>query len=253
MTRLPIRLTCACALAAAISVGGCAGSKDGRGRSGTAPAGAGGGGDQRFETTRDPAISPETRYAAGELAEGRGAYAQAAEQYRQALRRDPNHLPSLFRLGVVYAEMKNYPQAIDVWKRYVAATADSAAAYSNLAFCYELAGRPDDAEAAYARGIRKDPRHVACRVNYGLMLVRRGREGEGRLHLQAVLEPAEVHYNVGSVFESLGRPARAKAEYAKALQLDPALVDARTRLDGLHPRADAGAPSPAPEGVSRME
>ena len=258
MTTRSTRLTCTCALAAAVSLGGCAGSKDGRG----APAAADANRapvDRRFETSRDPSIHPETRYAAGELAEGRGAFAAAAEQYRQALRRNPNHLPSLYRLGVVYAEMRKFPDGIDVWKRYIAATDGSAAGYSNLAFCYELAGRPQDAEGAYARAIGKDPRHVASRVNYGLMLVRLGREGEARLHLQAVLQPAEVHYNVGSAYESLGRPEQAKAEYAKALQLDPAFTDARTRLAEMNAPASPPAPAssrdalPAPTGMSRTE
>lgn len=258
MSRLT-RFTCACALTAtALAVGGCAGSKIDRGARQASPGGHPGA-DRRFETSRDPAIQPDTRYAAGELAEGRGAFAAAAEQYRQALRRNPNHLPSMYRLGIVYAEMRKYPEAIDVWKRYIAATNESAAGYSNLAFCYELAQRPEDAEGAYVKAIRKDPRHVASRVNYGLMLVRRGRDGEGRLHLQAVLKPAEVHYNVGSVHESLGHPEQAKAEYVKALQVDPAFTDARTRLAELAATGTPPAPpsppdaSPATLGVSRTE
>lgn len=235
-----------------MSVGGCAGSKGGAGGSGTARAGRSRA-DRQFEKSRDPAISPDTRYAAGELAEGRGAYAAAAEQYQQALRRSPNHLPSLYRLGIVYAEMKKFPEAIDVWKRYVAATNDSAAGYSNLAFCYELAGRAQDAEAAYTRAVRKDPRHIASRVNFGAMLVRFGREGEGRMHLQAVLTPAEVHYNVGSVYESLGRPEQAKAEYETALRLDPALADARKRLDELQYPGTRAPAAAAPSRLSRTE
>jgi tetratricopeptide (TPR) repeat protein len=219
-------------LAAALCVGGCAG----RGASPradqhpSAAAALGADGKSEFEKRRDPPIASETRYAAGELAETRGAYAQAAEQYRQALSKDPNHLPSLYRLGVVLAQLKNYPEAIATWKRYTQATHDSAAGYSNLGFCYELANRPEDAEAAYQKGLRKDPRHVACRVNYGLMLIRRGREGEGRLQLQAVLRPAEVHYNVASAYESLGRPEQAKLEYRRALELDPGFTDAQVRL-----------------------
>lgn len=249
-----IRLACACALCVAVSAGGCAGSRKDQGagtKSSTPQAGRGGAGAE-FETTRDPPIATETRYAAGQLAESRGAYAQAAEQYRQALRKNPKHLLAMYRLGVVYAEMRKYPEAIDVWKRYVTATNESAAGYSNLGFCYELAKRPEEAETAYAKGIRKDPRHVACRVNYGLMLVRRGREGEGRLQFQAVLRPAEVHYNVGSVYESLGRREQAKAEYEKALALDPALGDAQARLEALRENP-AGAPGAAAPAVSRSE
>jgi tetratricopeptide (TPR) repeat protein len=213
---------------------------------------AGGGGDQSFEITRDPPITPDTRFAAGQLAEGRGALAQAAEQYRQALRNNPKHLGVLYRLGVVYAEMKKFPDAIETWKKYAAATNDSAAAYSNLGFCYELARRPEEAESAYLKGIKSDSAHMACRVNYGLMLVRRGRLSEGRIQLQAVLSEAEAHYNVGSVYESLGRREQAKAEYTKALGLDPNFADAQARLNDLQKVGQL--PSPAPETrVTRTE
>ena len=231
-------------LIVALGATGCA--KSGGAAKGLA---AGGSSEISFETTRDPPIAAETRYAAGQLAEGRGALPQAAEQYRQAVKADPKHVGALYRLGVVYTEMKKFDEAIEAWKKYAAATGDSAASYSNLGFCYELARRPEDAESAYLKGIRKDPKHVACRVNYGLMLVRRGRVNEGKLQLQAVLTEAEAHYNVGSVYESLGRSEQAKAEYDRALKLDPSLADARARLDNLQ---KAPAPTATPAGdVSR--
>jgi tetratricopeptide (TPR) repeat protein len=243
----PARL--ALAAAVACSVAGCASRVNApKAHQNPSAASAIGADDGReFEKRRDPAIRSETRYAAGELAETRGAYAQAAAQYREALKQDPNHLPSLYRLGVVLAQLRNYPDAIATWKRYLQATRDSAAGYSNLGFCYELASRPDEAEAAYQKGIRKDPRHVACRVNYGLMLIRRGREGEGRQQLQAVLKPAEVHYNVGSAYESLGRAEQARLEYRRALELDPGFSDAQVRLSEMQ------RPAPATKGSSRAE
>jgi len=59
--------------------------------------------------------------------------------------------------------------------------------------------------------------------------------GEGKLQLGAVLKPAEVHYNLGSVYESQGKKAQAKAEYRQALELDPQFTDATTRLAELEP------------------
>jgi tetratricopeptide (TPR) repeat protein len=228
---------CGAALAA-VTLAGCStggkpnaspGAAARRGSSQTGPAGA-------FEATRrDPPIAADTRFAAGQLAESRGAFAQAAEQYQQAIQLDPKHADAMFHLGVVYAAMKKYPEAIGVWKRYIKLTGESPEAYSNLGFSYELAGRPEDAEQAYQRGIKKDPTAAACHVNYGLMLVRRGRVGEGKLQLGAVLKPAEVHYNLGSVYESQGKKAQARAEYRQALELDPQFVDATTRLAELEP------------------
>ena len=50
---------------------------------------------------------------------------------------------------------------------------------------------------------------------------------------QAVLSPAEAHYNVGSVLEQQGHKELAKVEYRKALALDANLSDAQKRLDAM--------------------
>ena len=65
------------------------------------------------------------------------------------------------------------------------------------------------------------------------MLARLGRTAEATLQLQAVLSPADVHYNLASVLEHQGRKEAAKAEYRKALEPDPTLDDAQTRLSAL--------------------
>lgn len=184
----------------------------------------------KFDSVSDPEFTPQTRFAAGQLAESQNAPAAAIEQYKAAIKLDPKHAPSLYRLGVLYAQFKRYPEAIDTWKQYIKATNGSATAYGNLAFCHELAGQTREAEAAYQQGVQKDPKNQPCRINYGLMLVRLGRVDEGKQQLGVVLPPAKVHYNVGSVYEHMGRGDDAKSEYEKALELDPKLWEAQSRL-----------------------
>lgn len=187
----------------------------------------------RFEKSEDPPIAAETRYAAGQLAESQGNPAPAIQQYREALKIQPNHLPSLYRLGVIYAQLGSHADAIATWQAYVKETQGDASAWANLGFCYELAGNPTEAENAYRQGIAKDPKSNPCRVNYGLMLARAGRTTEAILQLQAVLTEAQVHYNLGSVHEQQGHLAEAKAEYRKAMDLDPNLPEAKSRLASL--------------------
>ncbi len=188
----------------------------------------------RFEKSKEPPMTADTHFAAGQLAESQGAFAQAIEQYKEALKLNPKHLQALYRTGIVYAQVKQYPEAIETWKKYVKATHESAFGYSNLGFCHELAGQPEDAERAYQRGIEKDSANAPCRINYGLMLARRDRMNEAERQLQAALSPAEVHYNLASVFESKGRKEQARQEYQKAIQLDPKFQDAQARLDALN-------------------
>lgn len=187
----------------------------------------------RFETSEDPPLNAQTYFAAGQLAESRQDAANAIKQYRQALKQDPRHQPSLYRLGVIYTRSKQYPSAIETWQNYILATDNSAAGYSNLGYCLEQAGQYTEAEAAYKKGIIKDPQYRPCRVNYGLMLARQCRTNEATIQLQSVLTPAEVQFNLGCVYEQLGQREGARAAYRKALDCKPDFTEAAKRLKAL--------------------
>ena len=186
-----------------------------------------------FERSEDPPIVAETHFAAGQLAESNGDLAGAAHQYAEAIRLEPAHKRALYRRATCLSQLKKFPEAVAAWNKYIEATGHDARGYSNLGFCYELAGRLDEAEAAYKQGIDRDPKSVPCRTNYGLMLARLGRTAQATLQLQAVLSPAEVHYNLASVLEHQGRKEAAKAEYRQALEIDPKFEEAQTRLAAL--------------------
>ena len=183
-----------------------------------------------FDTAKEPPINSNTHFAAGQLAESREQFDKAIFQYRAALQQCANNPLALFRLGYLYAQQKQYSQAIEIWTRYVKATDGSATAYGDLAFCEELAGDSKRAEADYLRGIEKDPKNETCRVNFGLMLARHNRMNEAVLQLQTVLTPAQVHYDLAGVYRKLGRNDLAKAEYQEAVDADPNFSDAKTKL-----------------------
>lgn len=186
-----------------------------------------------FETSQDPPITAETHFAAGQLAESQGDYNGALKQYKEAIKLDPKHKRAIYCQAICLSQLKKFPEAAATWKKYIEVTNNDPKGYSNLGFCYEMAGQIDEAESAYLRGIERDPKNVPCRTNYGLMLARLGRTAEGTLQLQAVLTPAEVHYNLASVLEHQNRKEAAKAEYRKAIELDPNLRDAEARLSAL--------------------
>ncbi len=183
-----------------------------------------------FDKVKEPEIGADTWFAAGQLQESQGKIPGAIENYKKVLEINDEHHGALYRLGVLYATTRNYPEAINTWKRYVEATHQSALGYSNLGFCYELAGQPDDAEWAYTMGIERDSDSAPCRINFGLMLARQGQIDQGVSQMRLALSEAEVHFNVGSVHEGQGRTELARTEYRKALELDPKLKDAAVRL-----------------------
>lgn len=186
-----------------------------------------------FDSQAEPPLKAETHFAAGQLNETQGSLPLAVQQYEEALKINPKYVPALFRLGMVYSEMKQYDQAIATWNRYIEVTEDSAIGYSNLAFCQELSGNRKAAEESYEAGIERDPKNQPCRVNYGLMLAREGRIDEAKSQFAAVLTPAQVHYNIASVLQQQGRKEAARAEFKEAMKVDPKFVDAAVRLADL--------------------
>ena len=96
-----------------------------------------------------------------------------------------------------------------------------------------MSGDLKAAEGAYQKGIAKDAKNEPCRVNYGLMLARQDRMTDAVNNLRAVLTPAQVAYNIGSVHELRGKKEQAKAEYQRAISLDPDFNDAKQRLAAL--------------------
>jgi tetratricopeptide (TPR) repeat protein len=187
---------------------------------------------QNPEVTSGP-ITSETHFAAGQLAESQNNLPTAISQYTESLKLNPRHLASLYRLAVVYAAEKEFPQSIETWRKYVEATNFSATAYGDLGFCYEISGDSANAAKAYLAGIAKDPNNSPCRVNYGLMLARSGSLSEAVGQWRFVLSEAEIHYNLGSVYSQKGQKTLARAEFEKALQLDPNLTDAKARVSAL--------------------
>jgi tetratricopeptide (TPR) repeat protein len=187
----------------------------------------------KAEFIQDRPLTAESHFAAGQVAEMQGDQGRAVEQYELALKIDPKQPGSLFRMALIYTSQQQFAEAVETWNRYIAATGNSASGYNNLGLCLELADRLGDAETAYKAGITREPTNRPCRVNYGLMLARHGRMAEATQQWQAVLLPAEVHYNLASVLESQGHTDQAKVEYRKSLELDPAMSDAKARLASL--------------------
>jgi len=179
-------------------------------------------------------LTADTRYAAAQLAEAKGAFDQAIVQYQEAIKLDPKHLKSIYALACLQVQVRQYNAAIETWNRYVKVTNGSAQAYCDLAYAEEWAGKASAAKADYERAIKKDPKDENCRVNYGMMLARAGDMDAAFLQLSVVLTEAEVHYDLAAVYAARGKKLEARAQYQKALDIDPDMNDAKAKLASLN-------------------
>ena len=195
--------------------------------------------DPSADALGEPTFTPELYYRTGQLAEAssldvgpggdplppakiREYQAAALRNYAKALELDPKHAPTLYSSAVLRGRRGEHEAAIDLWKRYADAVGRTPASLTNLAVALEQAGRPADAEKAYAAAISADATFRPARVNLGVLLAKQGRILPAKKHLSAVLDPAAVEWHLGAALQAAGQLAAAEDHYRAAAALDPA-------------------------------
>ncbi|HEY3283146.1 MAG TPA: tetratricopeptide repeat protein [Armatimonadota bacterium] len=114
------------------------------------------------------------------------------------------------------------------------------------------AGRAQEAVALLQETAEATPTDPKAREMYGIALSMAGdsQRALGELEAAAALSPesASVHYNLGMVYERLGRSDEAGAAYKASLDADPGYKQAQDRLSKL-----AGAPAAGPSKITLQE
>src|SRR5262245_46119445 len=65
--------------------------------------------NSEFDKVKEPKITADTWFAAGQLHESQNNVPAAIKQYQGALKVNDQHHGALYRLGVLYATTRNYP------------------------------------------------------------------------------------------------------------------------------------------------
>lgn len=157
-----------------------------------------------------------------------------------------NHLAHL-NLAAALVERGDAAAALEHAKAAAALRPDDAKVFATLGTALARSGRPDEARAAYLRGLQIDPDSVLAHLGLAVLAAEQGRRDDARQAYAEVLrrDPAhaKAHAGLGFVLASEGRTADAVAAYRTALSLDPALLQAYNGL-ALALEAD-GAPDEA--------
>jgi tetratricopeptide (TPR) repeat protein len=192
------------------------------------------------------------------LLDERGRPAEAAEEWRELLRRVPGLDAWRTRLAFSLAAAGQTAEAREVLAAVLADRGD-ADARVNLGEVVERAGDPAAATEHYRAALAQDPAHEPARLALADLLARQGRLDEAERLVREALEDDEgsprawaalaaVHErrgdlaaavpawqrateldsgdavaanNLGYALERLGRPAEASERYTRALALDP--------------------------------
>lgn len=150
----------------------------------------------------------------------------AARSFERATELDPRFAPALAYLGVTYAYLGRYPEAIALYERALAIDEQLGVVHYLVADSILKQPTPDMArvERYLTRAVVLNPTFTPARLALGKLYFQTDRLTEAARELEHVVsaEPnlAEAHYQLGRVYMRLRRTAEAQATLATFRRLN---------------------------------
>ncbi len=144
---------------------------------------------------------------------------EAQNSFREALRIDPNSIPSLTYLGVLAVDAGRYTEAKSFYQRCLDLNPRVGIVHYLMSEAIQKEQSPDlkRAEAELLEANRLDPNFAPARLALGKLYLGSGREKQALVELQEAirLQPgvAEAHYHLARTYQKMKRTAAAKTEF----------------------------------------
>ncbi|MDR2135249.1 MAG: tetratricopeptide repeat protein [Treponema sp.] len=146
-------------------------------------------------------------------------------------------------LGLSYAAIKDYRSSVAAFSRALEPEGASDLLLLSIARSYIALGEAQGEPPAQAKPYlircvetsRDSAAVTAARLLYAGILLEEGDAGEAETQYQLILDEtggnAEAYYQLGELYAARGDTARARAEWRRAVRLDPVHKQARLRLN----------------------
>lgn len=210
--------------------------------------------------------SPDSAVILGRFYSSHNRAAEAEQQFRRALARDPNHGAALLNLATLQLQMgrradaekltkqlsgrpeamfkpvyANFlfqqgrrEEAVLEFERLAKQDPDDRMARTRLVAAYQAVGRLPDAQKLLSDALKKNQKDLDALLQRGELFLRDHKYAEAEADFNNVLrlkpDAPEVHYALGRLYQAGGSPQRQRQELAEALRLNPRLVRIRIEL-----------------------
>jgi tetratricopeptide (TPR) repeat protein len=190
------------------------------------------------------AESAEADMLAGEASDELKDSSGAIEQFRAAIKADPNMPDVHFGLAYLLWSKHRYEEAVPEFQAELANNPNHVQALAHLGDTEIKLGHPEAAVPLFEKAIRIDPQFEMAYLDQGILYADAGRNDNALRELKAAerLKPndVDVHWRLGRLYRVMGNKEEAKAELDKAKSItqaaDTALID---RLNPHSPQAQA--------------
>jgi len=118
-----------------------------------------------------PAQTGEDLFEIGNQHYAQGSLEKAIDLWMHAKQIDPSlSANAWYNIGLAYAGLKDYENAVTAWSETVTLIPNSSMAYDNMGTAYGLLGKFEEAGVAYDMAISIDPDVVKYRIDKELLL-----------------------------------------------------------------------------------
>ncbi len=153
---------------------------------------------------------------------------------------DPNEALEWFERGCALdSNPKTHAEAIEAYRKSLAADPQFADAYCNLGAIYYNQRRRDAATDAFERALAIDPDHLEANLNLANLLEDANRNAAALRHYKIAMRNDPLHpdvqLNLALLYEKLGLGGKARGHWRRYLQVDPSGTWAEIARNRLEP------------------
>jgi tetratricopeptide (TPR) repeat protein len=175
----------------------------------------------RIVILNDP-LSAEEHDKLGAIYESQGKLELAAQQYQEALDKEPKSVSSLLHLGDLSFRTKNYREAEASYKKAIKLQPDNGDIYNNLCWVYlERHAEMETAEDLIKKALIITPEHRAYYLDtLGVVFLRQGRISESIAALNESIEllPKDNAALLAEAYDHLAEAYRTAGDASNAAE-----------------------------------
>jgi tetratricopeptide (TPR) repeat protein len=179
-----------------------------------------------------------SHYMMGVIHEDKGDLGKAVDEYRQALKSDPDSPLIHLRLASTYIKSALFDKAVEECKEVVSLNPQAAEPHALLALIYSLQKKLDLATTEYEQALEKasrsNPKDIQIQKSLGeVYFWHRDFESAEKVYrmiLELSPQDAQAHFYLGIVYEEQKKTKEATEEFRAAVNIDPEYAEALNSL-----------------------
>lgn len=185
---------------------------------------------EKNPTPQTPSLTPQMRMIAREYFSlactcvEEEKYEKAISYFQEVIKRTPENIEALAKLGELSEQLHRYNHAIEYYKKIIEIEPNNTETHTHLGTCYFHIQKLTDAKNHLNQALNLQPKQCKALFFLGMICEKEKQFVQAITHYQKALtqQPSfDVYYHLGTAYSHLSQWANAVSNYEKAVEIDP--------------------------------